>query len=119
MRRAPAKKGRRKVVRVPASLPVEWGLTAKYEHHGKITSLSHGGFLVGTDAVQPLYEKTIHFRVPLPEREWCEVRGRVIYHLRDTGFGVEFDAPSDEGSATPRRLMQRHRENPPDAWGRV
>ena len=109
------KKGRRKVARVPASLPVEWGLTPKYEYHGKITSLSNGGCLLETDAIQPLYGKTIYIRVPLPEREWCEVRGQVIYYLRDTGFGVEFSALGDEDTATLRRLMQHHREHPPDA----
>ena len=109
------KKGRRKVVRVPASLPVEWGLTPKYEYHGKITSLSNGGCLVETDAIQPLYDKTIYIRVPLPEREWWEVRGQVLYYLRDTGFGVEFSALGDEDSATLRALMRHHREQPPDA----
>jgi hypothetical protein len=99
---------------VPASLPVEWGLTPKYEYHGKITSLSHGGCLIETDAIQPLYDKTIHIRVPLPEREWWEVHGHVLYYLRDTGFGVEFSNLTDEDSATLRRLMQHHREHSPD-----
>ena len=109
------KRGRRKVVRVPASLPVEWGLTPKYEYHGKITSLSHGGCLIETAAIQPLYDKTIYIRVPLPEREWWEVQGQVLYYLRGTGFGVEFPALADEDTATLRRLMQHHREHPPDA----
>jgi hypothetical protein len=109
------KKGRRKVARVPASLPVEWGLTHRYEHHGKIISLSRGGCLLETAAVQPLFGKTIHVRVPLPEREWWEVRGRVLYYLRDTGFGVEFSDLTDEDAATLRRLMQHHLEHPPDA----
>ena len=100
---------------MPASLPVEWGLTPKYEHHGKITSLSHAGCLLETDAIQPLYDRTIHIRVPLPEREWWEVRGTVLYYLRDTGFGVEFTALTEDDSATLRRLMQHHREHPPDA----
>ena len=109
------KKGRRKVVRAPASLPVEWGLTPRYEHHGKITSLSRGGCLLETAAVQPLFDKTIYIRVPLPEREWWEVRGHVLYYLRDTGFGVEFSGLTDEDAATLLRLMRRHREHPPDA----
>ena len=100
---------------MPASLPVEWGLTPKYEYHGKITSLSNGGCLIETEAIQPLYGKTIYIRVPLPEREWWEVRGQVLYYLRDTGFGIEFSALGDEDSATLRRLMQHHREHPPDA----
>ncbi len=101
-------------MRAAASLPVEWGLTTKYEHHGKITSLSPGGCLLETGAVQPLFGKTIYIRVPLPEREWWEVRGEVLYYLRDTGFGVEFSSLGDEDSATLRRLMQHHREHPPD-----
>ena len=109
------KRGRRKVVRVPASLSVEWGLTPKYEHQGKIISLSHGGCLLETDAIRPLYDKTIYIRVALPEREWWELRGHVLYYLRDTGFGVEFSALTDEDAATLRRLMQHHREHPPDA----
>jgi hypothetical protein len=100
---------------VPASLPVEWGLTLNYEYHGKITSLSNGGGLLETAAVQPLYGKTIYIRVPLPEREWWEVRGQVLYFLRDTGFGVEFSDLTGEDTATLRRLMQHHREHPPDA----
>ena len=109
------KRGRRKIARVPASLPVEWGLTPKYEYHGKITSLSNGGCLIETAAIQPLYGKTIYIRAPLPEHEWWEVRGQVLYFLRDTGFGIEFNDLTGEDTATLRRLMQHHLEHPPDA----
>ena len=109
------KRGRRKVVRVHTSLPVEWGLTAKYEYHGKITSLSHGGCLLQTEAVQPLYDKTIRIRVPLPDHDWWETKGRVLYYLREVGFGVEFSELTEEDAATLRRLMQHYREHPPDA----
>jgi hypothetical protein len=109
------KRGRRKIVRVTASLPVEWGLTAKYEHGGKITSLSHRGCLLKTDTIQPLSEKTIHIRVPLPDYEWWEVRGRALYYLRDVGFGVEFTDLTDEDAATLRRLMQHYLAHPPEA----
>ena len=100
---------------MPTALPVEWGTTPKYEHHGTITSLSHGGCMLETYAVQPLFDKTIYIRVPLPERDWWEVRGQVLYYLRDTGFGVEFSALSEDDAATLRRLMQHHRERPPEA----
>ncbi len=100
-------------MRVPTSLPVEWGLTRKYEYGGKITSLSHGGCLLQTDAVQPLFEKTIYIRVPLPDRDWWETRGRVLYYLRDVGFGVEFSDLDEEDAAILRRLMQHYREHPP------
>jgi hypothetical protein len=102
-------------VRVPTSLPVEWGLTRKYEYGGKITSLSHGGCLLQTEAVQPLFEKTIYIRVPLPDRDWWETQGRVLYYLRDVGFGVEFSDLNEEDAATLRRLMQHYREHPPDS----
>ena len=102
-------------MRVPASLPVEWGLTEKYEYGGKITSLSHGGCLLQTGAIQPLFDKTIYIRVPLPDHEWWEVRGSALYYLRDVGFGVEFTDLTDEDAATLRRLMQYYREHPPDA----
>ncbi len=108
------KKGRRKIGRVETSLPVEWGLTPRYEYQGRITSLSRGGCLLETAAVQPLHGKTIHLRVPLPEGDWWEVRGQALYHLRDTGFGVEFSDLTDADAATLRRLMQHHREHPPD-----
>ena len=100
---------------MPASLPVEWGLTKKYAHGGKITSLSHGGCLLQTEAIQPLFDKTIYIRVPLPDREWWEVRGRALYYLRDVGFGVEFTDLTEEDAATLRRLMQHYREHPPEA----
>jgi hypothetical protein len=99
---------------VPTSLPVEWGLTPKYEYHGKITSLSPGGCLLQTTAIQPLYGKAIHIRIPLPEHEWWEVRGEVLYYLRDVGFGVEFTALSGGDAATLTRLMLYHAEHPPD-----
>jgi hypothetical protein len=101
-------------VRVATELPVEWGLTPRYEHHGKITSLSPGGCLLQTGAIQPLFGKTIHIRIPLPEREWWEVRGEILYYLRDVGFGVEFSGFTDRDSATLRALMRHHREQPPD-----
>ena len=97
------------------SLPVEWGLSEKYEFDGKITSLSHAGCLLQTAAVQPLFEKTIHIRVPLPDRDWWETKARVLYYLRDVGFGVEFSDLGERDAATLRRLMQHHREHPPDA----
>jgi PilZ domain len=109
------KKGRRKVVRVTAELPVEWGLTPKYEHHGKITSLSNGGCLLKTDAIQPLFGKTIYIRIPLPQHEWWEVRGEVLYYLREVGFGVEFNDLTEQDAATLRALMHQHRAQPPDA----
>jgi len=109
------KRGRRKLVRVPVALPVEWGLTDKYEYHGKITSLSHRGCLLQTVAVQPLFDKTIHIRFPLPDRDWWEAEGRVLYYLRDVGFGVEFSDLTDEDDATLRGLMQHYREHPPGA----
>ena len=109
------KQGRRKVGRVAMELPVEWGLTPRYEHHGKITSLSRGGCLLRTEAIQPLFGKTIHIRIPLPEREWWEVRGEVLYYLRDVGFGVEFSGFNDRDTATLRALMRHHQEQPPDA----
>ena len=102
-------------MRVATVLPVEWGLTPRYEHHGKITSLSRGGCLLQTEAIQPLYGKTIHIRIPLPEREWWEVQGFVLYYLRDVGFGVEFNALTDRDAATLRALMRHHQEQPPDA----
>ena len=98
-------------------LPVEWGLTPRYEHHGKITSLSRGGCLLQTEAIQPLFGKTIHIRIPLPEHEWWEVRGEVLYYLRDVGFGVEFSDLTDQDAATLRALMRHHREQPPDDAG--
>ena len=99
---------------MPASLPVEWGLTEKYEYGGKIMILSHGGCLLQTEAIQPLFGKTIHIRIPLPERDWWEVQGEVLYYLRDVGFGVEFTDLTSEDTATLRRLMQHYREHPPD-----
>jgi hypothetical protein len=109
------KEGRRKVVRVATDLPIEWGLTPRYEHHGKITSLSGGGCLLQTEAIQPLFGKTIYIRIPLPDREWWEVRGEVLYYLRDVGFGVEFSDLSERDTAIFRALMRHHREQPPDA----
>jgi hypothetical protein len=101
-------------VRVPTSLPVEWGLTKNYRHHGKITSLSAGGCLLQTAAVQPLYEKTLYIRIPLPDQEWWEVRGEVLYYVREVGFGVQFSEMTDDDKGTLRQLMQHFRENPPD-----
>jgi hypothetical protein len=109
------KQRRRKISRVESELPVEWGLTPRYEHHGKITSLSRGGCLLQTEAIQPLFGKTIYIRIPLPEREWWEVRGEVLYYLRDVGFGVEFLDLTDRDAAILRALMRHHQEQPPDA----
>ena len=101
-------------MRVATDLSIEWGLTPCYEHHGKITSLSRGGCLLQTEAIQPLFGKTIYIRIPLPEREWWEVRGEVLYYLREVGFGVEFSGFTDHDTATLRALMRHHREQPPD-----
>ena len=101
-------------MRVPTSLSVEWGLSQKYQYHGKITSLSAGGCLLATSSVQPLYGKTIYIRVPLPDQEWWEVRGEVLYYVRDVGFGVQFFDMTDDDRSTLRLLMQHYRENPSD-----
>ena len=99
---------------MPAALPVEWGLTKTYRHHGKITSLSSGGCLLQTAAIQPLFDKPLFIRVPLPEQDWWEVQGMVLYYLRDIGFGVEFTDMTDDDRSTLRQLMQHYRENPPE-----
>jgi hypothetical protein len=106
-------RGRRQALRIPTSLPVEWGPTKKYQYDGKITSLSAGGCLLATDAVQPLFGKTVHIRVPLPDHEWWEVQGEVLYYVRDVGFGVQFSGMTDEDKSTLRQLMQHYRENTP------
>lgn len=97
---------------MPTSLPVEWGLSKNYQHHGKITSLSGAGCFLQTPAIQPLYGKTIYIRVPLPDQEWWEVRGMVLYYVRDIGFGIEFPDLSENDKSTLRLLMQQYRENP-------
>ena len=99
---------------MPTSLSVEWGLSQKYQYHGKITSLSAGGCLLATSSVQPLYGKTIYIRVPLPDQEWWEVRGEVLYYVRDVGFGVQFFDMTDDDRSMLRLLMQHYRENLPD-----
>ncbi|MDQ3744199.1 MAG: PilZ domain-containing protein [Acidobacteriota bacterium] len=99
---------------MPTSLSVEWGLSQKYQYHGKITSLSAGGCLLATSSVQPLYGKTIYIRVPLPDQEWWEVRGEVLYYVREVGFGVQFFDMTDDDRSTLRLLMHHYRENPPD-----
>ena len=99
---------------MPAALSIEWGLTKTYRHHGKITSLSSGGCLLQTAAIQPLFDKPLFIRVPLPEQDWWEVQGKVIYYLRDIGFGVEFIDMTDNDRSTLRQLMQYYRENPPE-----
>ena len=99
-------------MRVPTSLPVEWGLSKKYQYHGKIKSLSAGGCLIETEAIQPLYGKAIYIRVPLPDREWWEVQGEVLYYVREVGFGVHFSEMTDDDRSTLRQLMQHYRENP-------
>jgi hypothetical protein len=93
------------------SLPVEWGLTKQYQHHGKFKSLSAGGCLLETAAIQPLYGKTIYIRVPLPDRDWWEIQGEVLYYVRDVGFGVQFSEMTDDDKGTLRLLMQHHREH--------
>lgn len=96
---------------MPTSLPVEWGPTNKCQYSGKVTSLSSGGCLIKTSAIQPLYGKTIFIRVPLPDQEWWEVQGTILYYVRDFGFGVEFTDLTDEDKSTLRLLMQHYREN--------
>jgi hypothetical protein len=105
-------KGRRKVVRVPTSLPVEWGLTKQYQYSGKVTSLSSGGCFLKTKSIQPLYDKPIFIRVPLPDQEWWETQGTILYYVRDAGFGIEFADLSDDDKSTLRLLVQHYRENP-------
>lgn len=94
---------------------MEWGLTEKYEHGGKITSLSHSGCLLETGAIQPLFEKTIYIRVPLPEHDWWETHGVVLYYVRDVGFGVAFSDLTDEDSSILRQLMHHYRGRLPES----
>jgi hypothetical protein len=96
---------------VPTLLPVEWGLTKRYEYQGKIVSLSSGGCLLETAAVQPLYGKRIFIRLPLPNKDFSELQGEVAYFLRDVGFGVQFSELTDDDKSILRLLMQHYREN--------
>ncbi|MBA3439447.1 MAG: response regulator [Pyrinomonadaceae bacterium] len=99
---------RREVERLQVYIPAHWGVTWQCQHDGTITSLSTKGCLVQTNLVETLSGAPIFLRfLPSTER-WMSLRGKVLYYLREVGFGVEFTELTGEDEATLKKLGQHY-----------
>ena len=85
---------RRKNPRIPFSLDVDWGVTRACLQTGRVTSLSVGGCFIESPLAVPI-GKLLYIRLLLaPGSERATeglVRGEVLYHLPQSGFGIKFN----------------------------
>lgn len=84
---------RRKDQRSPLPLEVRWEA-----HSGKsvarVSDLSMGGCYIETLG-EVIEGERISFQIQLPNNEWLQLEGVVIYKHPNFGFGVRFDSLSD------------------------
>ncbi len=102
---------RREVERIQVYIPAHWGVTWQCPHDGTITSLSTKGCLVQTNLVETLSGAPIFLRFLPSTEKWVSLRGKVLYYLREVGFGVEFTELTNEDEATLNKLGEHYGKN--------
>ncbi len=87
----------RQTPRVLTSVPCFFGMSEDRKSSGTITSLSAKGCFVKTKAVATTGQ-TIFISLCLSEEQQLPVKGVVIYHVDDIGFGTLFTEikPADQ-----------------------
>lgn len=79
---------RRSAERVPLPLAVRWdGLSGM--HSARISDLGLSGCYIETLA-QVAPGEEIRFEIQLPTGHWMPLRGTIVYHHPNLGFGVRF-----------------------------
>jgi hypothetical protein len=79
---------RRRDERISLVLDVRWeGLSGRYA--ARISDISLSGCYVESLGLATVGE-TIRFEIQLPTGRWMPLRGEVVYHLPNLGFGVQF-----------------------------
>ena len=101
---------RRKINRVEVSMTARWGITSQCSYEGRVTSLSRKGCLVQTRVAAALSGRTIFLCLWLEGDRRMTLKGRAIYYVRNSGFGMEFQELTEEDEATLEMLVEQHRE---------
>ena len=99
---------RRKINRVEVSMTARWGITPQCSYEGRVTSLSTKGCLVQTRVAAALSGKPIFLCLWLEGDRRMMLKGRAIYYVRNTGFGMEFQELTEEDSRTLEMLVEQH-----------
>lgn len=85
---------RRTQGRVPAYIEVLWeGASGKYE--ARTGDIHTGGCFIDSIGQVGVGE-IISFKLRLPNEDWIEVKGSVVYRYPNAGFGVRFLSISSE-----------------------
>jgi hypothetical protein len=79
---------RRKEQRVPASIEVFWE-GASGRNAARTSDITTNGCFIDTIARVAVGE-VINFKLRLPDEDWIEMEGEVVYAYPNTGFGVRF-----------------------------
>lgn len=91
-------------------------LEAKWEsmshtHEARVDDVSLGGCFVNTYGRVELQE-AVNLQILMSSGEWLALRGRVASYHPGVGFGLSFDAPTEEESAMLRELIETSEERP-------
>jgi hypothetical protein len=98
----------RKHDRVLLPLEARWeGLSGR--HTARISDLSLGGCYIETLGQVTIGEE-ISFDIQLPTQNWMPLRGKVIYHFPNMGFGVQFLDLSELESNVLENLIEYARQ---------
>ena len=85
---------RRRHGRVPAFIEVLWeGASGKYE--ARTGDIHTAGCFIDSIGEVAVGE-TVSFKLRLPNEEWIDVKGEVVYRYPNAGFGVRFLSISSE-----------------------
>lgn len=79
----------RQTPRILTSVPCSFGMNEEATHNATITSLSAKGCFVKTKAVATTGQ-TIFLRLCLSDEQRLSIKGIVVYHIDDIGFGALF-----------------------------
>lgn len=105
-----------RLVRVPTSIPINWGLTDACSRRGEIKNLSITGCYIETnenrssDEMKRDQQIFILWQTYLGEHY---LRGEVKYNVEETGFGVSFVGLSEKERKMLMQLINDHLKTPP------
>ena len=81
-------------------------------HEVRVDDVSLGGCFVNTYGKVELGEP-VDLQIQLPSGDWLRVRGRVASYQPGVGFGMSFDALSEQQTARLRKLIATSKERKP------
>jgi hypothetical protein len=92
--------------RVKSFISCTYGSNADTPRSGTVTSISVLGCFVKTKGWATKGQK-MFLKLWLPEGQWLQMQGTVIYHMERVGFGVTFDSMGSDDELKIKGLVSQ------------